>query len=90
MEAGCKKKIRLKTKDGKHRYAWKSSGQLLALRVCILKDYQKFLPPKEDGSTEVYTTIESQKVRDVDAKKKTLSIDFGLTMSTEIEFIYCV
>ena len=36
--------------------------------------------PPEDGTTKVYSTIETQNVRDVDAKKKTLSIDFTLTM----------
>ena len=47
--------------------------------MCIDDDYEKYLPPS-DGSKKVYSTIETHRVRDVDAKKKTLSIDFILTM----------
>ena len=58
---------------------WSSTGLLLARGACIFDDYQKHFPP-EYGTTKVYSTIETQKVRDVDAKKKTLTIDFILTM----------
>ena len=79
MEAGCKKKV-WKIKEGVPlQYYWNSTGELLATGVCILDDYQNHFPP-EDGTTKVYSTIETQNVRDVDAKKKTLSIDFTLTM----------
>ena len=61
------------------QYYWSSTGLLLARGACIFDDYQKHFPP-EYGTTKVYSTIETQKVRDVDAKKKTLTIDFILTM----------
>ena len=79
MEAGCKKKV-WETREGiPLRYHLNSTGKLLATGVCILDDYQKHFPP-EDGTTKVYSTLETHEVRDVDAKKKTLSIDFTLTM----------
>ena len=79
MEAGCKKK-EWEIKDGiPYQYHWNSTGLLLATGVCIKDDYQKQFPP-DDGITKVYSTIESHQVRAVDAKMKTLSIDFTLTM----------
>ena len=61
------------------RFHWKSTGKLLATGVCILNDYEKDFPP-DDGTKKIYSTIEAHEVRGVDAKKKTLSIDFTLTM----------
>ena len=79
MEAGCKKK-EWEMKDGiQYEYHWNSTGELLSTRVCINDDYQKQFPP-QDGTKKVYCTIETHEVRDVDARKKTLSIDFTITM----------
>ena len=79
MEAGCKKK-EWKYKDNVAvKYHWNYTGQLLATGVCVRDDYQKHFPP-EDGTTKVYSTIAKHEVRQVDAKKMTLSLDFILTM----------
>ena len=79
MEAGCKEKV-WEIKDGvPYQFHWNSTGKLLATGVCIGNDYQKDFPP-DDDSTRIYTKIDTHEVRDVDAKKKTLSIDFTLTM----------
>ena len=79
MEAGCMKKV-WKYKDSVAvKYHWNSTGQLLATGVCVRDDYQKHFPP-EDGTTKVYSTIADHEVRQVDAKKMTLSLDFILTM----------
>ena len=47
--------------------------------VCIEESYQKYLAP-EKGRTKVHSTIEYQKVRKIDAKEQTLSIDMILTL----------
>ena len=39
-----------------------------------------FSSPPGEGGTKVYSTVEYHKVRDVDAKKQTLSIDLLLTL----------
>ena len=79
MEAGCKKKEWEIINGIPYQYHWNSTGELLEAGICIMDDYQKHFPPS-DGTKKVYSTIETQEVRDVDAKKKTLSIDFTLTM----------
>ena len=61
------------------KYHWTSTGQLLATGVCVRDDYQKHFPP-EDGTTKVYSTIADHEVRQVDAKKMTISLDFTLTI----------
>ena len=79
MEAGCKKP-KWEIKDGiPYQYHWIQTGELLETGVCIRDDYQKQFPP-QDGTKKVYSTIDTHEVRDVDARKKTLSIDFTLTM----------
>ena len=79
MEAGCKEKV-WEIKDGvPYQFHWNSTGKLLATGVCIGNDYQKDFPP-DDGPTRIYTKIDTHEVRDVDARKKTLSIDFTITM----------
>ena len=60
-------------------YKYISSGILLERRVCIGKNYRNFIAPNDDN-TEVFTTIEHQQVRDVDAKKQTISVDLQLTL----------
>ena len=52
---------------------------MLEKGICIDKDYQKYFAP-EKGKTKVHSTIEYQKVRNVDAKKQTLSIDLVLNL----------
>ena len=71
IEAGCKKKGR----NGD----WIRSGKLLEKGACIDEDYRRYVVP-EKGITKVYCTIEDEKVRAVDAKEGTVSIDFTLTM----------
>ena len=80
LEAGCKKKKWKYNNDGfAERYEWVSSGYLLEKGVCIEKSYQKYFAP-EKGRTKVHSTIEYQKVRKIDAKEQTLSIDLILTL----------
>ena len=79
MEAGCKKKEWIYKDKVPVQYDWISTGKLLATGVCVRDDYQKHFPP-EDGATKVYSTIANPEVRQVDAKKMTLSLDFMLTM----------
>ena len=79
MEAGCREK-EWELKDGvPYQFHWTSTGKLLATGICIGNDYLKHIPPN-DGSRKIYSTIDTHRVRDVDAKKKTLSIDFTLTL----------
>ena len=80
LEAGCKEKDWEYDKNGEpYEYSWKPSGILLETGVCIENTYRKEFVPRK-GVTRVHSTIEYQKVRDVDAKKKTISMDFTLTM----------
>ena len=80
LEAGCKKKKWTYNKDGfAERYEWVASGDLLEKGVCIEESYQKYFAPKK-GRTKVHSTIEYQKVRKIDAKEQTLSIDLILTL----------
>ena len=79
MKAGCKKKEWEYKGVIASKYHWNSTGKLLATKVCIGNDYKKHLPP-EDGTTKVYSTIKNPQVREVHAKKKTISLDFSLTM----------
>ena len=80
MEAGCKAEHwEYNSKDEPYRYQWKGSGFILETGSCVPQNYPKYLVPDE-GNTTVFSTIEYQRVREVDAKMKTLSIDFTLTM----------
>ena len=54
-------------------------GKLLGKGVCIGSTYDTYKPPG-DQVTTVYSTIETQRVREVNAKKKTISVDFTLRM----------
>ena len=71
IEAGCK------VRAGEKRV--KKWGILLAKGVCVESGYRRYLVP-EKGITKVYSTIEEQIVRSIDAMKKTLSIDYTLTL----------
>mgnify|MGYP003310776448 CR=1 FL=1 len=55
------------------------AGKLLGKGVCIPIDYERGVVP-EPGNIKVYTAIDRQRVRTVDDKDTTLSIDFTLTM----------
>ena len=80
IDAGCKYKQWNDTAGYSFdNFRWIGSGDLLAKGVCVDKDYRKLFVP-EKGITKVYSTIEYQKVRRVDAKEGTLSIDFTLVM----------
>ena len=78
-EAGCTKKVWNITDGKNYAYHWIPSGLLLAEGVCIKEDYQKHFPPP-DGRKKVYSMVAAPQVRDVDAKKKILYIDFTLTL----------
>lgn len=79
LELGCKDKNWIDSGGKAKRYEWIASGYLLEKRVCIGKNYQKYFAP-QDENTLVHTTIECQKVRDVDAKKEKVSFDLLLTL----------
>ena len=55
------------------------NGILLGKGVCIGSTYNIHKPPG-DQVTTVFSTIESQRVREVNAKRKTISVDFTLRM----------
>ena len=61
------------------KFTWVADGELLDDGVCIEENYQKYHVP-EKGRTKVNCTIEYQKIREVDAKRQTLSIDLLLTL----------
>ena len=77
-EIGCRQK-KWNRVDRRRTYQWVGNGKILEKRACIGENYRKNSVP-EKGKTKVYTTIEYQRVRDVDAKKQTLFADMVLTM----------
>ena len=81
LNAGCKEKQWEFTNGIASEYKWvgQNGSELLANGVCIERGYQKHFVP-EEGRTKVHCNIEKQKLRAVDAKKKTISLDFTLTM----------
>ena len=74
--AGCSQK-EWYYEGQKYQYRWisKPNAKLLASGVCIDPDYTKYVAPN-NGKTLVYSTIESQMIRSVNAKEGTISIDF--------------
>ena len=81
-EAGCLKKewTQVKTETGSSwQYSLVPSGELLEKGICIDENYQKNFAP-ENEQTKVFCTVEYQKVRKVDAKDQTVSIDLILTL----------
>ena len=78
MEAGCKKEEWEIENETPIRYHWTATGKLLETGVCIKDDYDSNFAPENEPT--VYITIEYQRVRDVDPKAQTLSIDFTLVM----------
>ena len=81
IEAGCKTKKYNETNGRGWEYEWiaTENARLLANGACVGPDYRGYVVP-EKGITKVYSTIEDQKVRAVDGKEGTLSIDFTLVM----------
>ena len=81
LEAGCKEQEWKVVNGIASEYKWvaQNGSKLLAKGVCIERGYQKHFVP-EKGITMVHCTIEKQKMRKVDAKEQTVSIDFTLTM----------
>ena len=81
LEAGCKKKKWIYENGQRERYEWIRNGELLEKGVCIEESYQKYFAPVQGSKkTKVNSTIEYQKVRKVDAKEQTLSVDLLLTL----------
>ena len=83
-ESSLLKDVGCKEKEWNHvgsnrKYHWVGKGELLEEGVCIDTSYRKISVP-EKGTTKVYTTIEYQKVRDVNDKKQTLFVDMILTL----------
>ena len=79
MEAGCKKEEWTQEDGRPARYHWIGVGMLLETGVCIKPGYNKnFAPSQKDP--KVYITIEYQRVRDVNPKAQTVSVDFTLVM----------
>ena len=79
LEAGCKRKEWTRTSEYQYEFQWIASGSLIAKGVCLEPNYRSYFVP-EAGNTLVYSTIEEQAVRNVDAKEETVSIDFTLVM----------
>ena len=79
LEAGCKEKKWIYSGGRAERYDLIASGHLVERRVCIGKNYWKYFAP-QDEDTKVHSTIEYQQIRDVDAKKQTISFDLLLTL----------
>ena len=83
MHLGCTKKHwQANDKGFADTYILKPSGKLVEDGACVNDDYSKdFLP--ETVERKIFTTIEYQKVRVVDAKKQTVSLDLTLRMTWE-------
>ena len=79
LEAGCMKMDRTKTSEYQFEYQWIPSGRLIGKGACVDSNYKPYFVP-ETGITRVYSTIEQQVIRNVDAKEETVSIDFTLVM----------
>ena len=85
IDAGCKEKQyanqwNLTTQRYERIFAgWQQSGILLSRGACIPKGYTSLVVP-EKGLTKVFSTIENEQVRAVDANEGTVSVDFTLTM----------
>ena len=73
IEAGCKFWIEDRNKWGP------DYGKLLQKGACVEGVYDRAIPPGPNR-TLILSTIEGQRIRDIDAQKKTLTIDFSLKM----------
>ena len=87
IEAGCKERSVVYNKydentnlwSGTAVHDWYGDGKLLALGACIPPLYRPTIAPDEK-TTNVFTTIENQNVRDVNIREETVTIDFTLAM----------
>ena len=80
MEAGCQMKEWEKNDAGfAYKFHWIPSGELLEKDACVNHDYSKDILPVND-KRYVSATIAYQKVREVDAKKQSVSLDLNLWM----------
>ena len=78
-DAGCTVRSWKKKPNGHRHYSCEASGNLLEKGACTPYGYRRKDVP-EKGHTKVHTTINHQKVRAVDDKDTTVSIDFAMTM----------
>ena len=77
IEAGCK--VKKWSSNSLYEYSWRPNGELIAKGACVETDYRPYFVP-ETGITKVYSTVERQRVRNVDAREESVSIDFTLVM----------
>ena len=82
-EAGCTEKIwEYHERDGEvyaYKYTLGANGTLLGRGVCLSNTYNCYHAPGAKA-TIVHSTMKSQHVREIDSKKKTISVDFTLRM----------
>ena len=77
IEAGCRAP---NWKDEEYTsYEWKANGKLLAKGACISDKTQKHLVPNP-GKTVVLCSFKHEKVRRIDSRGQTISIDLTLKM----------
>jgi hypothetical protein len=80
MDSGCtEKKLGWNSNLTGFVERWVAKGTLLSKGACIPPGYTDAIEP-EKGKTKVYSTIEGQRVRSVDANEGTVSVDFTITM----------
>ena len=79
MEAGCKIKHKLWIDQSHYKYHWMANGNLIAKGACVKPNYNPHFVP-ETGITKVYSTIEEQAVRNVNANEEYVSLDFTIVM----------
>jgi hypothetical protein len=81
IEAGCKAEDWILNEVGfaEGAYDWIPAGRLLENGVCVSDGYTKHAL-QESAKRYIATTIEYQKLRNVDALKENLSVDMALTM----------
>ena len=77
IEAGCR--TPQWNDDSLETYTWQSDGELLAKGACVIYGSQKHLVPNF-GNTKVICKFLHQKVRNVDSRQQTMSIDMTLSM----------
>ena len=79
IEAGCKIRENMWIGESQFEYYWRPSGRIIAKGACVRLSYNPHFVP-EPGITKVYSTIEEQVVRNVDANEETVSVDFTIVM----------
>ena len=72
IEAGCK--------YWRYNKYWEATrGMLFRKGACVDSSYDRGIPPGTNR-TKILSTFEGQMIRDIDAQKKTLTIDFSLRL----------